>query len=189
MTLQENKTAAYGIFPREAHLDQVLQSLHLAGFQKENICIFLTPTHPIAEKLKLQSMMIGTSSDSSAEQRMTDVVAWLSQFGAVVIPGVGFFIGSREFLRALTQSDCLAIAECDGGMLTGLGIPQPHAFRYESRVQEDATLVFISCDGYAQAQWAREILRRMRAEEVSLLGELDGNLRRRRSETISFLAS
>jgi len=105
MTLQENKTAAYGIFPRDAHLEQVLQSLHLAGFQKENICIFLTPTHPIAEKL--QKMTIGPSSDGSAEECTTELVAWLSQFGAVVIPGVGLFVGSREFLRALTQSDSL----------------------------------------------------------------------------------
>lgn len=171
MTLQENKTAAYGIFPREAHLEQVLQSLHLAGFQKENICIFLTPTHPIAEKL--QKVSIGFSTDSSAEGRATEVVAWLSQFGAVVIPGVRSFVGSREFLRALTQSDHWAITDCDGGMLTGLGIPQPQAAHYETRVRGDATFVFVSCDGFAKAQWAREILRRLRAEEVTLLGELD----------------
>jgi hypothetical protein len=187
MTLQQNKTAAYGIFSREAHLEQVLQSLQLAGFQKENICIFLTPTHPIAEKV--QNMAIGPSSDGSAEEGATDVVAWLSQFGAVVIPGVGLFVGSREFLRALTQSDW-AIAECDGGMLTGLGIPQPHAARFETRVREDATLVFVSCDGYAQAQWAREILRRMPAEQVSLLGELDQPFRRQREDgTVCSLAS
>jgi len=54
-------------------------------------------------------------------------------------------------------------------MLASLGIPA----RYAARVRRDASLVFVSCDGSAQSEWAREILRRSRAEEVSLLGELD----------------
>lgn len=101
------------------------------------------------------------------------MVAWLSQLGAVVIPGVGFFIGSREFLRALTQRDDRTIAGGSGEILGCLGIPRPHAARYGTREQEDATLVFVSCDGSALSQWAREILRHLRAEEVSLLGECE----------------
>jgi hypothetical protein len=54
-------------------------------------------------------------------------------------------------------------------MLASLGIPA----RYAARVRRDASLVFVSCDGSAQSEWAREILRRLRAEEVRLLGELD----------------
>jgi hypothetical protein len=182
---QDHKTAAYGIFPMDAQVEEVLQSLNLAGFQSEDICLFLTPAHPIAEGL--QTMKFAFSNDLATEASLSDVVAWLSQLGAVVIPGIGFFIASREFLRALMPNDYRSIAVRQGEMMRGLGIPQPDAARYEARVREDATLVFVSCDGSARSHWAREILWRMRAEEVSLLGEYEEGARRKRNGGVGHL--
>jgi hypothetical protein len=168
---QESKTAAYAIFPVDAEVEEVLRSLNLAGFEDENICVFLTPTHPIAEGV--QHMKVNSSSDLSVEAGQAGVVSWLSRFGAFVIPGVGFFIGSREFLSALAPRHGQSSVDRRGELLAGLGIPQPDAARYEARVCSDATLIFVSCEGTARSQWAKEILWSMQAEEVSLLGERD----------------
>jgi hypothetical protein len=182
----QNKTAAYAIFPVDTHMEDVLRSLNLAGFDNENICLFLTPMHPIAEGL--QSMTVASSKDLSEEGRQAGLVSWLSRFGAVVIPGVGFFIGSREFLGALTPRGEQAPVVRNGELLSGLGIPQPDAARYEARIRSDANLIFVSCEGTARSQWAREILWRLRAEEVCLLGE-EGKMARIRVGNVSSLVS
>ena len=170
MSTQENKTAAYGIFPMDIRLDEIVTSLNSAGFGCEDICLFLPPSHSIADGVR---NMKAAASDFSAEAGLTRMISWLSTFGGVVIPGVGFFVGSREYLHALTKTE--PAVGGDGGLLTSLGIAHEAAARYEARVRHDASLVFVSCDGSAQSEWAREILRRLRAEEVRLLGELPGS--------------
>ena len=162
----DHKTAAYGIFPMGARLNDVVAALNSAGFRSADICVFLSPSHPIADDLR----NIKTSVfDGSREADLENTVSWLSHFGGAVIPGVGLFVGSPDYLTALTQSERLGARSNHGRMLAGLGIPEDAAARYESRVSRDASLVFISCDGSAQSEWAREVLRRLRAEEVCLL--------------------
>jgi hypothetical protein len=183
----QTKTAAYAMFPVGAQVEEVVHSLNLAGFEDENICVFLSPAHPIAAVV--QNMKVNPSSDRSVEAGRAGVVSWLSRFGAVVIPGVGFFIGSREFLSALVPHHRRSSVDGGGELLAGLGIPLLDAARYQARVRRDATLIFVSCQGAARSQWAREILWRMRAEEVRLLGEYDEVRDRREEGPISSLAS
>ena len=170
MSSQENKTAVYAIFPVSARLDEVVLSLNSAGFESVDICVFLSPGHPIADGVRC---MKAASVNFSGESGFEHTISWLSTFGGVVIPGIGLFVGSREYLRALTRCDFWP--DRDGGeALENLGIPAKAAARYEARVKRNASLVFVSCDHSAQSQWAREILRLLRAEEVRLLGEFDG---------------
>jgi hypothetical protein len=106
-------------------------SLNAAGFETSTICVFLPPTHPVADEVR-------SVKSSSGE---------LSQ-GHEYDPG-----------------------DKSTGPLANLGIPSDAAMRYEARTREDASLVFVRCDGSAQSEWAREILRLLRAEEVCVLGE------------------
>jgi hypothetical protein len=119
--------------------------------------------------------MKAPSADSSEEAGLEQTVSRLSTFGGVVIPGVGLFVGSREYLHALAQIDCRLEGVGNGGVLASLGIPEEVAVRYEARVRREASLVFVSCDGSAQSEWAREILRRLRGEEVRSLGGLESS--------------
>ena len=162
----ENKTAAYGLFRMEIRLDEVVTSLNSAGFETEDICVFLPPAHPIVEGVR---NIQAAASEFEMEAGPEHMVSWLSTFGGVVIPDLGCFVGSREYLRALTQDNHLPDVVGNRGMLASLGIPE----RYAARVRQGTSLVFVSCNGSAQSEWAREILRRLRAEEVRLLGELD----------------
>ena len=162
----ENKTAAYGLFPMEIRLDEVVTSLNSAGFETEDICVFLPPAHPIVEGVR---NIQAAASEFEMEAGPEHLVSWLSTFGGVVIPDLGCFVGSREYLQALTHTNHLPDVAGSRGMLASLGVPECYA----ARVRHDASLVFVSCDGSARSEWAREILRRLRAEEVRLLGELD----------------
>ena len=162
----ENRTAAYGLFRMEVRLDEVVTSLNSAGFESEDICIFLPPAHPIVEGLRNLKVAASEFEMGAGPEHM---VSWLATFGGVVIPDLGCFVGSREYLQALTRANHLRDMAGNRGMLASLGIPE----RYAARVRRDASLIFVTCDGSAQSEWAREILRRLRAEEVRLLGELD----------------
>ena len=121
MGSQENKTAAYGIFSMDARLDEVVRSLNAAGFESINICVFLPPGHPIADGVR---NMKSASADFSAEAGFERTVSWLSAFGGVAIPGVGIFVGSREYLHALAQSDCWLESVGNGALLCELGNPR-----------------------------------------------------------------
>ena len=170
-SLTEPRSAAYGIFPMRARLEEVIASLNSAGFDNSSICVFLSPSHPIADDLRhLKTPCVNMSREADLES----TVSWLSKFGGFVIPGVGLFVGSRNYLPALTQVDCRLDRTGNRSMLQNLGIPEDVAARYESRLRHDATLVFVDCDGWAQSEWAREILRRLKADEVSLLDEFAG---------------
>jgi len=166
------KTAAYGIFPTDARVDEVVSSLNAAGFQSLDICVFLSPAHPLADEVRT---LKSAPRELSAERRCERLVAWLATFGGVVIPGVGLFVGSREFLRALACGHCQPAAS-GRGPLTNLGIPALAAQRYEARLLKDASLIFVACDGSAQSEWAREILRLLRADEVDAVPEFEGEM-------------
>jgi hypothetical protein len=164
---QPSRSAAYGIFPLDARLDQIVSSLNAAGFETSTICVFLPPTHPVADEVR---SVKSSSGELSEEHEYDRVVAWLATLGGVVIPDVGFFVGASGYLQAVACGICRP-GDKSTGALANLGIPSDAALRYEARTREDASLVFVRCDGSAQSEWAREILRLLRAEEVCVLGE------------------
>jgi hypothetical protein len=151
----------------DARLDQIVNSLNAAGFETSTICVFLPPTHPVADEVRSVKL---SSGELSREHEYDRVVAWLATLGGVVIPDVGFFVGASGYLHAVACGICRP-GDKSTGALANLGIPPDAALRYEARTRDDASLVFVSCDGWAQSEWAREILRLLRAEEVCVLGE------------------
>lgn len=167
MESQIRKRAAYGIFPVDARLDQIVSSLHAAGFDTSSICVFLPPSHPVANEVRNVKSLAEEPVGDRDSQR---VIAWLATLGGVVIPEVGFFVGARGYLQAVACGICQT-GDRHSGALERLGIPADAAERYETRTRENATLVFVTCDGWAQSEWAREILRLLRAEEICVLGE------------------
>ena len=169
MDLQISRAAAYGIFPIAARLDQIVSSLNAAGFETSSICVFLPPSHPVADEVRSIRSSSGELMGDHGSER---VLAWPATLGGVVIPEVGFFVGARGYLHAVACGICQT-GDKHTGALAKLGIPVDAAERYEARTREDASLVFVSCDGWAQSEWAREILRLLRAEEVCVLGEND----------------
>jgi hypothetical protein len=89
-------------------------------------------------------------------------MGWLFEFGAVVIPTVGFFIRSRVFLHAL-------VAGGKSRCLRGLGFSELDEQRFEKQLHEVGVLVYVACAESANAAWAAEILRRTGAKEPGLL--------------------
>jgi hypothetical protein len=162
----ESTSAAYAIYPDHVSLNEVLQTLQQGGFDKESICMMLSPAHPIATVVR--------ESSQHPFERETNVITagligWLSEFGAVVIPTFGFFIRSREFFRSLVlERDSTAVCG-HRGTLISLGFSVPDAEHFESQVREGCVFLYLSCPKTTQTQSALELLRTTGAGEAGLL--------------------
>jgi hypothetical protein len=158
-------SAAYGMYPHEAALKEIVHTFNHAGFPNEDICMILAPTHPIARMVREASVLNSERDAGAVTARM---IGWLSQFGAVVIPTVGFFIHSQEFFHALLDID--APPQCESPKtLAALGLPEGEAERLEDKLEQVGVLVYVSCPRTSNTMGAFELLRQTGAQETATL--------------------
>ena len=163
-----NATAAYGIYSQDAALTDIVRNLNEAGFENENICMMLSPCHPIASIVRDASLFHAEKGTSTVA---AGLIGWLSKFGAVLIPTVGFFIRSQAFFHALMVAR-EAPALCGSTRtLVGLGFSDEEAQRFEDRVHDLGVLVYVSCIENAKTLWALKALQHTGAVETATLEE------------------
>lgn len=163
--MTNNHTAAYGMYSRDVALPEVVCALNRAGFDKENICMVLSPAHPDAA-------IFQDSATSGCECSTTKAIRWFSEFGAVVIPTIGVFIRSQNFFRALLSNASSSPLSQGCRTLMDLGFSQDDAKRLGMRLCDVGALVYVSCPESAKANGAIELLRRTGAREASSLGSM-----------------
>jgi hypothetical protein len=156
--------AAYGIYPDRVAMSDVVKTLNHGGFQNEDICMMLSPTHPIAHQVR-EANALDTERKASAE----GLIAWLGKIGAVVIPTVGFFVRSREFFSAIMGERSMSRGS---NTLMGLGFSECDADHVESRMRDVGVLLYVSCPESARSKCALELLRDTGAEEAGTLEDL-----------------
>jgi hypothetical protein len=163
-----NKAAAYGMYSQDIALNEVVHTLNQAGFENEDICMMLSPSHPIAGLVRDASLF---NSECEANAVTAALIGWLSGFGAVLIPGVGFFIKSQAFFHALMVSREAPAICGNAKTLVGLGFSDDEADRFEGQLRQVGVLVYVSCPDSAKTTWAREVLRHTGAREAATLAE------------------
>jgi len=161
-------TAAYGMYAQDVALNDVVHTLNQAGFNNEDICMMLSPTHPIASLVRDASLF---NSECEASSVTAGLIGWLSEFGAVMIPTVGFFIRSQAFFHALMVARDTPALCGNSRTLVGLGFSEDEADRFESQLRQLGVLVYVSCSENAKTMWACEVLRHTGAHEAATLRE------------------
>jgi hypothetical protein len=162
-----NKTAAYGMYPRNVALPEVAQALNRAGFENQDICMVLSPAHPDAAGVRDANFFSTEGSEDSTSARL---IAWFSKFGAVFIPTVGFFIRSQAFFDALSGEQNLPALSRGSRALLGLGFPPEEAKRLGRQLCDVGALIYVSCAESTKARSVIELLRRTGAREAASLG-------------------
>jgi hypothetical protein len=162
-----NGTAAYGMYPRNVALPEVVCALNRAGFEKEDICMVLSPAHPVATVVRDAKILDAKPEDRATSARM---IGWFSEFGAVVIPTVGFFIRSQAFFHALLIEQNFPALSRGSRTLVGLGFSEDEAKRLGHQLCDVGAMVYVSCPENAKANSAIELLRRAGAKEAASLG-------------------
>jgi hypothetical protein len=157
--------AAYGIYPDRVAINDVIKILNHGGFHNEDICMMLSPTHPIASQVR-EANVLDTERKASNE----GLIDWLGKIGAVVIPTVGFFVRSREFFHAVMPEK--EPMNRRGSTLMGLGFSERDADHVESRMRDVGALLYVSCPESEKSRCALELLRNTGAQEAGTLGDL-----------------
>ncbi len=158
--------AAYGIYSQDVALSDIVRNLNQAGFQNEDICMMLSPGHPIASIVR-DASLFNTERESNAVT--AGLIGWLSGFGAVLIPTVGFFIRSQTFFHALMVAREAPALCGNARTLVGLGFSEIDAERFEEQIGKLGVLVYVSCAESAKTLWAREVMRHSGAHESATL--------------------
>ena len=158
--------AAYGMYPHDVALQQVVKTLNQSGFGKEDICMMVSPRHPIATTVREANILNGEPEASAAA---AGLIGWLMKFGAVMIPTVGLFIRSQAFLQALVMSKDSSAAYGNSKALVGLGFSEGDALRFERQLRQAGVLVYVACPEDSKTTWAVELLRQTGARETAAL--------------------
>ena len=158
-------TAAYGIYSRNTALPEVVCALNDAGFDNQEICMVLSPAHPDAAAVR-DASVLGDSSGKSASARM---IRWFSEFGAVFIPTVGFFVRSETFISALASDQHLPKLSRGSHTLLNLGFSPEEARRLGQQLADIGALVYIPCKMGIQASGIIDLLRKTGAREAASL--------------------
>jgi hypothetical protein len=154
------------MYRKDVPLREVVRTLNQAGFGNEDICMMLSPRHPIAAVVREASIL---NAEREASAVTAGLIGWLSEFGAVMIPTVGFFVRSQEFLHALLEPKDSQAFCGNTSTLVGLGFAEDDAERYEHQLREVGVLVYVSCPESAKTNWAMELLRQTGASEAAML--------------------
>lgn len=164
--MNTNGTAAYAMYPGTVALPEVVGALYSAGFQKEDICMVLSPAHPDAAAMGDAS---GFQPGDSSARMGARMIGWFSGFGAVVIPTVGLFIRSQAFFQALLDEQNFPALSHSSRALLGLGFSPDDAKRLGQQLCDVGALVYVACKERAEATGAIELLRGLGAREAASL--------------------
>ena len=157
-----NGSAAYGMYSQDAALHEIVHTFNHAGFHNEDICMMLAPSHPIARIVREANVL---NIEHEAGVISAGLIGWLSEFGAVVIPTIGFFIRSQAFFHALISNPASALCESPR-TLAALGLSNEEAERLEDQLD---VLVYVSCPESANTEDAFQLLRKTGARETATL--------------------
>jgi hypothetical protein len=162
MESASNKFAAYGVYQRGVHLQDVVAALNQAGIRNDQICLLLAPGHPIAADVR---DMRCTGRMPASDNALESLMSWLTRLGAVVISNLAFFVRSPEFVHALVEQE---VSRLGGhrGALANLGIPAAEAGRLGTRISNGGGLIYVNCSQSARSEPAMEIFRQTGAEEA-----------------------
>lgn len=158
-----NKPAAYGIYSQDVALREVISTLNQAGFGNEDICVMLSPTHPISTVIR-DARILDPERKTALSAGM---IGWLSKFGAVLIPTVGFFARSRAFFHAMMEAMDSPALCASSRTLVALGFPEFEAERFEDQLHRRGALIYVSCAEAAETNWAIQLLESTGARETA----------------------
>ena len=167
----ENTAAAYGVYCDAVEVAEVVRRFNRAGFDNKHIFLMFAPSHPMAAVMRDASSF---NSDRDAGAATAGWIGWLSRFGAVVIPSIGYFIRANTFLGpVLATRDASALCG-SSHTLAGLGFADLDAQRFEAQLRRAGFLVYVAVEEVPGVQRALELFRLTGAEESAQIAPRAG---------------
>lgn len=166
-------TAAFGIYPNRASVEDAVDTLKEEGFRNTDISVLFpetTGTKDFATE-KHTKAPEGATTGAGTGVVLGGALGWLTGIGALAIPGLGPFIAAGPIMAALAGAGVGGTVGGIVGALIGLGIPEYEAKRYEGRIKSGGILLSVHCDDSEWTKKAKTILEETGAEDVASTGE------------------
>jgi len=140
--------AVYGMYPPSAALKDVVHTLNHAGFVNEDICMMLSPSHPIAS-------LVRDAGLHDCDRQANSIAAKL--------------IRSQAFFKALVSGEDAPGFCGQSTTLEGLGFNAGDAARFEKQLRGTGVLIYVACPEGAKRDSAIKLLRSTGAREAAML--------------------
>jgi hypothetical protein len=162
--------SVYGIYGTRLMAEEAVEAMRAAGFRAEDISVLLPEN--------VGTKDIGYEKHSKAPEHAAvggtaggvvgGILAWLIGIGVISIPGIGPFLAAGPIMTVLAGFGAGSVLGGLAGALTGVGIPEYEAKRYEGRIRSGAALVSVHCDTDVWTARAKEMLSHTGAEDISV---------------------
>ncbi|HLJ50642.1 MAG TPA: quinol:electron acceptor oxidoreductase subunit ActD [Bryobacteraceae bacterium] len=166
-------TAVFGIYADRPCAEAAIDTLRNAGFRNTDISVLFSDNEGTKD--------LGVAKETKAPEGATaggisggiigGALGWLVGIGALAIPGIGPFIAAGPILAMLGG---MGVGGALGGLigaLTGLGIPEYEAKRFEGRIRKGGILLSVHCDTSDWVRRAKSVLEQTGAEDISSASE------------------
>lgn len=166
-------TSVFGIYPNQASAEAAVDALRDAGFRNTDISV-LFPDNEGTKDLAVEKETKapeGATAGGVSGGVIGGALGWLAGIGALAIPGIGPFIAAGPIVAMLSG---VGVGGALGGLigaLTGLGIPEYEAKRFEGRIRKGGILLSVHCDNSEWVKRAKSVLEQSGAEDVSSASE------------------
>jgi tetrahydromethanopterin S-methyltransferase subunit C len=156
--------AVFAIVSTELQAERIAGELKSAGFSADDVSVLL----PDKKESKASE---GAVAGVSTGGFVGGSLGWLVGIGSLAIPGLGPFIAAGPILAALSGAAIGAAVGGFTGALVGMGIPEPEAKQYESKIRERHILMAVHTgeDGRRRER-AIEILKQGGAHDIASIG-------------------
>ena len=167
------KKSVYCIVKTGVQAENIVSELRTCGFTSDSISVLLPDTGTSKDFAHEKSTKApeGATAGGAAGLGVGAALGWLAGIGALAIPGLGPFIAAGPIMAALGGA---AVGGATGGLigaLTGMGIPEFEAKRYQDKIGAGNILISVHTDDGKQRDAAKDIFKRNGAEDISTSGE------------------
>jgi hypothetical protein len=165
--------AVFGIYQNQASAEAAIDNLRSAGFRNTDISV-LFPDNEGTKDLaisKATKAPEGATTGGISGGIIGGALGWLAGIGALAIPGIGPFIAAGPIVAVLSG---VGVGGALGGLigaLTGLGVPEYEAKRFEGRIRKGGILLSVHCDNSDWVKRAKSMLEQTGADDISAAGE------------------
>ena len=163
-----SKTSVICIAKTRVQTEEIIDRLHLAGFDHAEISVLMPETdsrHDIGH-VKATKAPEGTATGAASGGVAGGVIGLLAGIGALAIPGVGPLIAAGPIMAALGGAAVGAAAGGVVGGLIGLGIPELEAKVYEGKLKNGNYLISVHAHDSTQVDRAKEIYKSEYADDI-----------------------
>ena len=167
-------TAVFGIYPDQLSVEDAVDSLRENGFRNTDISVLFPDNQGNKDFAyeKGTKAPEGATLGASSGAVIGGTLGWLAGIGALAIPGLGPYIAAGPIMGMLGGIGAGGVVGGISGALTGLGVPEYEAKRYEGRIRNGGILLSLHANDADWVSRAKRMLSETGAQEIGSAGEL-----------------